>query len=287
MTIKELLKKAYASACKKGWHDTERSPLEYHMLIVSEIAEATEEVRKGTPPIYQIYSPDGDDQNVRELKIKGHTVLVDNRDFKKIENYGWYVSFDGASHYLKANKQGSSVSYHSMVVNPPDGMMVDHIDGNTLNNLRHNLRVCSASQNQANQKKQKRQKTSQYKGVCFYPRANKWKAQIGYEGSRLSLGYFNSEEDAARAYDVAATGIFGKFAKLNLSNPDVSEIEITPSDFRWDKNAKCEGEAIELADTVIRIADYCASRGWDLEKAIKEKMKFNEQREYRHGNKLF
>lgn len=52
MRINELCKQAYEASKSKGWHETERSPLEYHMLIVSEIAEATEDARKGTPPVF-------------------------------------------------------------------------------------------------------------------------------------------------------------------------------------------------------------------------------------------
>jgi hypothetical protein len=59
-----------------------------------------------------------------------------------------------------------------------------------------------------------------------------------------------------------------------------------PSDERWSRDLKPEGEAIELADAVIRIFDYFGSKGWDLEKAISLKHEFNKSRSYRHGGKL-
>lgn len=121
MKLNELVKEAHLKARKKGWWENPKSPLECHMLIVSEISEATEEVRKNNPPIYQ--------------------------------------------------------------------------------------------------------------------------------------------------------------------ESDIGKIEL--SDEIWDADKKPEGELIELADAVIRIADYCGFKGWDLEKAIKVKMDFNEKRSYRHGNKKY
>lgn len=50
---------------------------------------------------------------------------------------------------------------------------------------------------------------------------------------------------------------------------------------------KPEGEVVELADAIIRIADYCESLGYDLEGAIEAKLKFNETRGYRHGGKRY
>jgi NTP pyrophosphatase (non-canonical NTP hydrolase) len=63
---------------------------------------------------------------------------------------------------------------------------------------------------------------------------------------------------------------------------DVIE-SVTPDDPRWNPSLKSEGELIELADTVIRIADYCGYKNWDLEKAIKIKMEYNKNRPYKHG----
>jgi hypothetical protein len=91
---------------------------------------------------------------------------------------------------------------------------VDHINHQTLDNRRLNLRPATKSQNAANQAKRKG--SSKYKGVSWYKNYRKWVAQIGAQNQRIRLGYFVSEEDAGRAYDSAAIALHGKFAHLNF-----------------------------------------------------------------------
>jgi hypothetical protein len=288
MELKQWQKKVYDIAKSKGWYDKEvpqSTKVERHMLMVSEIAEATEEVRNSKPAIYQYYDASMDDDFLMELEIKNEKVLVDSRDWERLEQYSWYTSNDGHHLYLKANVEGSTINFHDQVVNPPKNMMVDHIDGNTLNNLRNNLRVCNASQNQANQSVQKIKKTSQFKGVHYSESKQKWISQIGFEKKRKHIGNFNTEIEAAKAYDEVAIDLFGQFAKTNITDNVKKPIIILPADNRWFSSSKTEGEAIELADAVIRIMDYFEAMGWDLEEAIRIKSAYNETRPYRHGGK--
>lgn len=286
MKINEMVKQVHDMAVERGWWEKPRNPLELQMLIVSEIAEACEEARKGTPYCYQIYNSNDDENNVLELKFEQGIVLVDWREYSKVKDYGWYLSKDSHSYYLKANKGGSSISYHNFCYGS-EGYLVDHIDGNSLNNLRSNIRVCTPSQNQANQKLQSKSKSSQFKGVTFNKLKNKWIAQIGYEGNRIYLGQFESEKEAALKYDEAAIYYFGSFAKTNLVSVNREEIIVLSNDPRWSKESKVEGEAVELADAVIRIMDYFGHKGWDLEKILEEKIRYNASRPYRHGGKKF
>jgi len=94
--------------------------------------------------------------------------------------------------------------------------ILDHKDGDTLNNKLSNLREASNADNQANQKKRSRQASSIYKGVYLFKRDNKWMAYINKNGKRQHLGYHNSQEEAAVAYDNKAKELFGEFAKLNF-----------------------------------------------------------------------
>lgn len=93
---------------------------------------------------------------------------------------------------------------------------VDHIDGDPANNKIINLRQATLCQNQANQKKRSNKTSSIYKGVYLFKRDMRWMAYINKSGKRHHLGYYDTQEDAAKVYDEAAKHLFGKFAKLNF-----------------------------------------------------------------------
>lgn len=108
------------------------------------------------------------------------------------------------------------VGMHRVITSAPPGMEVDHINGNGLDNRRGNLRVCTKSGNQRNQRVQSRAKTSVFKGVSRWKKNNRWAAFIKLGGRPTYLGSFKSEVDAALAYDAAARKHFGAFARTNF-----------------------------------------------------------------------
>lgn len=106
---------------------------------------------------------------------------------------------------------------HHVVMNSGLGEMIDHIDGNRLNNQKSNLRFCTNTENCRNQKVQTRPKTSKFKGVNLIKATGRWRATLKFNKKFFHLGTFASQSDAANEYDWAATKYFGAFAKTNAS----------------------------------------------------------------------
>lgn len=107
-----------------------------------------------------------------------------------------------------------TISIHRLITNCPDGMVIDHIDGNPANNCRNNLRICTTKQNTRNQSR-RRDNTSGYKGVHWVPQNRKWRAMIKVEGIKIHLGLFPTPEEAHNAYCIAALKYHGEFARFD------------------------------------------------------------------------
>lgn len=105
---------------------------------------------------------------------------------------------------------------HQEIIEVPEGMVVDHINHDSMDNRCANLRPATFSQNMCHRRKRSGAKTSKYKGVYWKKKNRKWVARIGFQKKEIHLGYFRSEIDAARAYDRAARKYHGEFASLNF-----------------------------------------------------------------------
>lgn len=136
---------------------------------------------------------------------------VDNEDFDKLKDINWSLRH-GKYPYFK-NYGG----VHRYIMNPPDDMVVDHINGDTLDNRRSNLRICTQQQNSFNAKPSSTI-TSSLKGVHWSSIKRGWISQIFYNGKQYNLGKYATEEEAGRAYDVKAKELFGEFAWLNFKD---------------------------------------------------------------------
>jgi hypothetical protein len=160
-------------------------------------------------------------ERMREIILtNGNKVLVDDEDYEKLSKLTWYFRKQGyAVGNLPSPENGvyPKVLMHRYILNAPKGTQVDHINGNKLDNRRCNLRIANASKNKANCGIRSNN-TSGYKGVTKATgrRKNKpWTAQIKVNYKRIHLGYFETKESAALAYNEAALKYFGEFAKLN------------------------------------------------------------------------
>lgn len=152
------------------------------------------------------------------LLTQGLVALVDDADFHRLSIYKWFAVRGHNTFYAVRNraspKRGLICMHHEVVGKPVHGFQTDHIDGNGLNNQRVNLREATAGQNQMNQRVTVG--SSMYKGVSWHSTGKKWRARIHTNGRDEYLGFFSSEEDAARVYDSAASNYFGEFARLNF-----------------------------------------------------------------------
>lgn len=101
------------------------------------------------------------------------------------------------------------------LMNSPEGMFIDHINGNGLDNRKCNLRICTNTQNQYNASIRK-DNTSGFRGVCWNRGSNKWQAYMRVNGKQTSLGLFTCLIKAAKTYDEAAKKYHKDFANLNF-----------------------------------------------------------------------
>jgi hypothetical protein len=140
----------------------------------------------------------------------GKFAKVDDSDYELLVRYNWRYDNGYASRTEKFPIR-KTVRMHNQIMGTPTGMETDHKDLDKTNNQRHNLRICTFSQNNANTNVRK-DNTSGYKGVQWYKPYQKWRARLGDK----HLGYFSDKESAARAYDKKAREIFGEFARVNF-----------------------------------------------------------------------
>lgn len=154
---------------------------------------------------------------------KGKVAIVDDQDFEELSCHKWH--FEAGRHrgyagrwepFIREGRRSPRRIYmHRVILNPPDGMVCDHINGNKLDNRRANLRVCTHAENMRNRSPYG---VSQFLGVHWNKACNRWVASITSHGKRKHLCVSQIEEEAARMYDRAAIEMHGSFARLNFPN---------------------------------------------------------------------
>lgn len=146
----------------------------------------------------------------KQIKLtQNQYAIVDDEDYEYLNQWKWYAEWNQRGHvyYAVRTSKNKRIYMHRMLMNTPKGAQTDHINNNSLDNRKSNLRICSHRQNQQNLK---RQTSSKYPGVTWVKREQKWQAQIQINGYRKNLGTFNNEKSAAKAYEKAVRELCGE-----------------------------------------------------------------------------
>jgi hypothetical protein len=165
-------------------------------------------------------------RKVRPIRIDGNVAyvtltqgcesIIDAADAEFVGRWNWCVIVDGPRRYAisgsAAFKEIKASRLHRAILGVTGSEIVDHIDGNGLNNRRQNLRIVSPSENAQNARARKGTESG-YKGVFFHKKNNNWRAQIMANGKRYSLGLFNTPEEAHAAYCEASDRLHGEFGR--------------------------------------------------------------------------
>lgn len=157
------------------------------------------------------------DSSYREIPLtRGQVTIVDEADFDWLSQWKWRAQWvTGQRSFIALRTVGvKAVLMHRLILGlePGDKRQGDHINRDTLDNRRSNLRIASPSQNAWNQGVRRISSTG-YKGVFYYRKTRKWGAKIGVRRTRLFLGYFITPELAHEAYCRAAAKYHGEFAR--------------------------------------------------------------------------
>ncbi len=155
-------------------------------------------------------------QRRRNSRNVGLVTVVDDEDYEWLSQWNWSAVStqrrNGGYAMRRDNRSGKTILMHRVLLDAPEGIEVDHINGNGLDNRRVNLRLVTLQQNRRNRNTGRNNQTG-YKGVTFDKKSGKWVMSLRV--------LFDSAEEAAQAYDQLATIVYGEHAKTNFQEPDI------------------------------------------------------------------
>jgi hypothetical protein len=159
------------------------------------------------------------DQSIRRIPLsQGQYAIVDISDYEWLIQWKWNACWDPKGKRFYAKRPGpnnSQIAMHRELTQAKPKYKVDHIDGDGLNNVRSNLRVCTHAQNCRNRAVSRARKNG-FKGVTRRRANGKWRVRIMVNYKLIYIGDFDDEIAGAHAYDKAAIRYHGKFAQLNF-----------------------------------------------------------------------
>jgi hypothetical protein len=147
----------------------------------------------------------------------GKSAIVDPEDYERIKDVTWSVSTIGNTQYLMSRKMvGRKIAYtllHRLIMGASPDQLVDHINGDGLDNRKGNLRIATKSQNAMNAKLRS-DNTTGFKGVCYIPKRNRYSARIHANGKKYASAFYRTALEAAMAYKDMATSLHGEFMRV-------------------------------------------------------------------------
>lgn len=158
---------------------------------------------------------------------QGKYATVDDADFEYLNQWKWHYKPSGDNGYaVRKQYEGKggnskrgyycrSIPMHRLIMDSPEGMDVDHINGVGLDNQRKNLRVCTHQENLQNSA-HRSDNTSGYRGVTWDKKLKKWFVRCTANGVNHHVGYFLDVKEAALAYNVVAKKYYGEYARFNI-----------------------------------------------------------------------
>lgn len=156
----------------------------------------------------------------------GKYAKVDNEDYKRLNKHKWFAVDTGTNIYAyrraKVNNVNTIIYMHREITKCPKGLCVDHINGDSLDNRKENLRIGTWSQNAMNRAGNSK---SGYKGVSYKKGDKKWRARASINGESTYFGLYKNKKDAARVYDYIVYNQYGEFAHLNFKDELLSKKE--------------------------------------------------------------
>jgi hypothetical protein len=177
------------------------------------------------PELGRVKPPEPPDDTIRYIPLtRGLHAIVDAKNYEWLSRYKWCAQArrDGATFYACRNSGRRTIMMHREIMKPPPGKVVDHINGNGLDNREDNMRNCTQAQNALNSRSRMSRK-SRFRGVD--PAGDKWQANFKYRGQTHYLGVFDDEVEAAKARDRKAYELNGPYAYLNFPEDFRSEAD--------------------------------------------------------------
>lgn len=160
------------------------------------------------PPRGRSYSVEMDGCTAVITDSRGDQILVDAEDAAKLS--GWSINVRERG-YVEVYRANERMRLHRLLMMVPDGMVIDHINRNPLDNRKQNLRVCTIGENNCNRGVSKNNKAG-YKGVSLVTGPRPYRASITKDNVKHHLGSYSTAEEAHAAYMRAAAELFGEFA---------------------------------------------------------------------------